>query len=195
MDLSTVPAAFTTLDAKLASALESECRNNEQQKNVPCLAKLEADMMSYYELRKACMPRQMVLCLMSLETIQMVGADRGSLLVITFANMKWLGVNNQHEWLVLWHDLLPSLKNKAAINDRMRMEVIEKCLKQTNRQRRALHYREFLGPPPPKSFDWLFNRTQGSMDKSRAQVVNKKQFGYHCQGQGCRFLYRCGPCS
>lgn len=36
-----------------------------------------------------------------------------SLTVNTFANMRWLGDNKLHEWLVLWHELLTSLKNKG----------------------------------------------------------------------------------
>lgn len=74
MNLAIAPSAFITLDATLVTALERECRSHGQRKNVPLWAKLEADMRSYYEFRKACVPGQMILCRM-LETIQAVDAD------------------------------------------------------------------------------------------------------------------------
>lgn len=139
MDIHKVPSAFTTLGAKFATALERECRSHGQQKRRSLLGEARGYMRSSSEIRKAYMPGQMILCRVP-ETMQIDDAGHDSLMVNAFSNMKWLGDNMQHEWLVLWHDLRDDLKNKAAINDRMRMEVLQRCLEQSNRHGSALHY-------------------------------------------------------
>lgn len=72
-------------------------------------------------------------------TRQIDGADQDSLILDTFAHLKWLGDNTPHDWLMMLYDMLPSLKNKATTNDRMRMEVLRKCLKQPGRNKSALN--------------------------------------------------------
>lgn len=138
MDPHQVPSALTTLGAKLATALEKECRSRGQLNNMPFWAKLETGMRSYYAHKKAYMPDQMILCRM-LETFQIDDADHDTLIVNTFSNMKWSGDNKQHEWLVTWHELFGSL-----------MKVLQRCLNQSNRKRHAVIYWEFLekGQPP-----------------------------------------------
>lgn len=93
-------------------------------------------------------------------------------------------------------DLFASLKNKAAINDRMRMTIIQKCLNQPDMHIRVLN----SWPPldkgnPQKSFNGLFNRIEDSMGKDRVEAVkNKHVEGTIARGTGAGHCADAAPC-